>query len=251
MIASMEASIKKRSLATSCEPISSLDETVVRSMYAVFARHYDATSLSLFQKDLNSKDYAIVIRNEDGDAIVGFSTLAVMDTTLEGLPLRAIYSGDTIIDQAYWGTQSLSFNWLRFAGSIKAQAPDTVLCWFLIVKGHRTYRYLSTFSRDFYPHWERATTPWARRVMETLARKRFGEAFDAERCIVSFPESRGHLKSTLADVADDEAARPDVAFFLRQNPGYRRGDELVCVTELSLDNLRPLARRLFAQGLAA
>jgi hypothetical protein len=247
----MEAGIKKRSLATSCEPISSLDEAVVRSMYAVFARHYDATSLSLFQKDLNNKDYAVVIRSEDGNAIVGFSTLAVMDTTLEGLPLRAIYSGDTIIDQAYWGTQSLSFNWLRFAGSIKAQAPETMLCWFLIVKGHRTYRYLSTFSRDFYPHWEHATTPWARRVMETLARKRFGEAFDAERCIVSFPESRGHLKSTLADVAADEAARPDVAFFLRQNPGYRQGDELVCVTELSLDNLRPLARRLFAQGLAA
>jgi hypothetical protein len=246
----MEAAVKKRNLATSCEPISSLDDDVMRAMYAVYERHYDATSPTLFQQDLKCKDYAIVIRNDDR-AIVGFSTLAIMNVTLDGSPLRAIFSGDTIIDQAYWGTQSLSFNWLRFAGTIKAQAPETPLCWFLIVKGHRTYRYLSAFSRDFYPHWDNPTTPWARRVMETLASKRFGEAFDAERCIVSFPESRGHLKTTLADVAADEAARPDVAFFLRRNPGYRRGEELVCVTELSLENLRPLARRLFAQGLAA
>jgi hypothetical protein len=246
----MEAAGKKRNLATGCEPVSSLDEDVMGAMYAVYARHYDATSPDLFRQDLKGKDYAVIIRNDDR-AVVGFSTLAIMNVTLDGAPLRAIYSGDTIIDQAYWGTQSLSFNWLRFAGTIKAQAPETPLCWFLIVKGHRTYRYLSAFSIDFYPHWENATTPWARRVMETLARKRFGEAFDAERCIVSFAESRGQLKSKLADVAVDEAARPDVAFFLRRNPGYRRGDELVCVTELSLDNLRPLARRLFAQGLAA
>jgi hypothetical protein len=87
--------------------------------------------------------------------------------------------------------------------------------------------------------------------MLSLARQRFGEAFDAERCVVSFPESRGHLKPALAEVAADEALRPDVAFFLRQNPGYRHGEELVCFTELALDNLRPLARRVFAQGLAA
>ncbi len=87
--------------------------------------------------------------------------------------------------------------------------------------------------------------------METLAQQRFGDAFNARRGVVSFSQSRGHLKPALANIAEDEAARPDVAFFLRRNPGYRQGDELVCMTELSLDNLRPLARRGFAQGLSA
>ena len=42
-----------------------------------------------------------------------------------------------------------------------------------------------------------------------------------------------------------------MAFFLRSNPGYLRGEELVCLTELASDNLRPLARRVFEQGLRA
>jgi hypothetical protein len=219
-------------------------------MYALYARYYDASSLHLFERDLKAKDFAIIIRNE-GDALVGFSTLAVLDVAIDARPLRAIYSGDTIIDHAYWGTQTLSFNWLRFAGTIKAQAQATPLYWFLIVKGHRTYRYLSAFARDFYPHWEHPTPPWARRVMEALARRRFGEDYDDLRGVVSFAHSRGHLKPAWADIGADEAARPDVGFFLRQNPGYRYGDELVCLTELSLDNLRPLARRVFARGIGA
>jgi hypothetical protein len=244
------ATLDKRSLEASCEPISSLDDQAVQEMYALYARHFDATSPGLFEHDLKAKHFAIIIRN-DASAIVGFSTLAIMNIVINNHPLRAIYSGDTIIEPAFWGTQALPFNWLRFAGTIKAQAPDTPLCWFLIVKGHRTYRYLSAFSKDFYPHWDRPTPTSARYIMEALAQQRFGDAFDARRGVVSFSQSRGHLKPALADIAADEVARPDVAFFLRQNPGYRQGDELVCMTELSLDNLRPLARRVFAQGLCA
>jgi len=40
-------------------------------------------------------------------------------------------------------------------------------------------------------------------------------------------------------------------FFLRSNPGYTSGDELVCLTELTSGKLRPLARRVFEQGLRA
>ena len=85
--------------------------------------------------------------------------------------------------------------------------------------------------------------------MNQLARHRFNTAYDSERGVVSFQQSRGHLKPLWAEVEPGEALRPDVAFFLRSNPGYVHGDELVCLTELSSSNLRPLARRVFAQGL--
>jgi hypothetical protein len=85
--------------------------------------------------------------------------------------------------------------------------------------------------------------------MQQLARQRFDAAYDSERGIVSFAQSRGHLRSIWAAVEPEEAARPDVAFFLRSNPGYTEGDELICLTELSCNNLRPLARRVFEQGL--
>jgi hypothetical protein len=215
-------------------------------MYDLYATYYESTSPSLFEADLRDKDSVVVLR-DDADRLVGFSSLAIVNANVGECSLRAIYSGDTIIDRAHWGTQALAFTWLRFAGTIKAQAPECPLYWFLIVKGHRTYRYLSAFSVDFYPHWQVPTPPAARAIMDHLARQRFGAAYDGER--VSFAHSRGHLKPLWAAVEPEEAARPDVAFFLRSNPGYARGDELVCLTELSAGNLRPLARRVFEQGL--
>ena len=229
---------------------ASLEGRTVSQMYDLYATYYDATSPSLFEKDLDDKDWVVVLRDESG-LLVGFSSLALVDATVDGHCLRAIYSGDTIIDRARWGTQALAFTWIRFAGTVKAWAPDLSLYWFLIVKGHRTYRYLSAFSVDFYPRWDRPTPARERGIMDELARGRFADTYDATRGVVSFPCSRGHLKPEWATIEQTEAARPDVAFFLRSNPGYISGEELVCLTELASDNLRPLARRVFEQGLKA
>ena len=232
------------------ERLSALENGTIRQMYDLYGSYYEATSIALFESDLSDKDFAVVLRDETG-AVVGFSTLAILNTEIDGRCLRAIYSGDTIIERAYWGTQALAFTWLRFAGTVKAQVPECSLYWFLIVKGHRTYRYLSAFSIDFYPHWQAPTPPWAQSIMTVLARRRFNDAYDAERGVVSFPQSHGHLRPVWAKIEPEEALRPDVAFFLRRNPGYIRGDELMCLTELSAGNLRPLARRVFEQGARA
>ena len=65
---------------------------------------------------------------------------------------------------------------------------------------------------------------------------------------MSFPQSRGHLKPKWAAVEPAEAARPDVAFFLRRNPGYVARRRAGLPDRASSANLRPLARRVFEQG---
>jgi hypothetical protein len=236
-----------RQLSATVRPVSDLGHSVVAAMFDLYASYYDETSRDLFERDVRDKDYVVTLQTGSGK-LAGFSTLAILDIELPEGSGKAIYSGDTIIDQPYWGTQALAFNWIRFAGSIKAQSPDQRLFWFLIVKGHRTYRYLSAFSIDFFPHWNVVTPPPAQQIMDVLAERRFGDHYDAHRGVVSFPQSRGHLKKEWQAMAPMERARPDVAFFLAKNPGYVRGDELVCLTELSAENLRPLARRVFLQG---
>lgn len=48
-----------------------------------------------------------------------FSTLAVYAEVFQGEPIRVLYSGDTIIEQAYWGQNQMSKAWLELAGFIK------------------------------------------------------------------------------------------------------------------------------------
>lgn len=237
-----------RHLQARVSDVAGLTRAERARMFEIYAAHYDGTSRARFDDDLAAKHLVLTVHADDG-AIQGFTTLLVLEDRSEGMPLRAIYSGDTIIDRAYWGSQVLAFNWIRLAGAIKAEEPDVPLYWFLIVKGHRTYRYLSAFSKCFYPHWTAPTPPRLQALMHRLAEQRFPGCYRADLGIIHFPESHGHLKADLADVSAGEAGRADVAYFLARNPGYRTGDELVCLTELHEDNLTTLARKQFLAGM--
>ncbi|MEA3412184.1 MAG: hypothetical protein U9R74_11690 [Pseudomonadota bacterium] len=220
-----------------------------QGMYSLYRGYYEGTDAQLFASDLNDKDQVLLLWDAER-VLRGFSTLKVLEADFGNEPLRAIYSGDTIIHHRYWGEQSLAFTWIRLAGRIKAQDPETPLYWFLIVKGHRTYRYLQAFAQRYYPHWRFATPSNKKSIMDSLALERFGRFYRPDTGIVHFPKSRGHLAAEWATTEDAGTRRPEVQFFLERNPGYTCGDELVCLTELHSTNLRPLARRIFLQGFS-
>jgi hypothetical protein len=226
-------------------PVSAVSSSDREEMWNLYRRFYSGTRRELFEADLAAKD-SLLLLHDAAQRIQGFSTLAVGITDSETGPVRFVFSGDTIIERAYWGTQALAFTWLRYVGELKRERPDLPLFWFLIVKGHRTFRYLPAFAREFYPHWAHGTPAHISALMSKLARERFGAAFDDVNGVIRYPESHGHLAEPFAEANEREAEREDVSFFLRRNSGYRQGDELVCLCELSAENLRPLARRLFA-----
>jgi len=225
-------------------PVNDASPRDREEMWHLFRRFYAGTHRERFDSDLARKDSLLLLRDAE-QRIQGFSTLAVGVDEFEGKPIRTVFSGDTIVERAHWGSQALAFSWLRHVGELKRERPELPLWWFLIVKGHRTFRYLPAFAREFWPHWERDTPPALEALMSKLARERFGTAFDAASGVIRYAESHGHLAEPFAEANEREAGREDVNFFLKRNAGYRRGDELVCLCELTAENLRPLARRVF------
>jgi hypothetical protein len=238
-------SLLVHALTSRIVPVSAVSSAEREEMWNLYRRFYSGTHRELFERDFAQKDSLLLLRDDAG-CIQGFSTIALGMLDFEGRPVRYVFSGDTIVDRAYWGSQALAFTWLRYVGELKREQPELPLFWFLIVKGHRTFRYLPAFAREFYPHWERGTPAHIAALMNRLARERFGAAFDDTCGVIRYPESHGHLAEPFAEANEREAEREDVSFFLKRNAGYRRGDELVCLCELSAENLRPLARRLFA-----
>ncbi len=230
--------------------VTALGEAERGEMFALFERYYDGTSYERFASDLANKDRVLMLRDESG-ALQGFSTVAVYTRDFAGERVRVLFSGDTVVDERYWGQQALAFAWLRLAGEIKAERPDIRLYWFLISKGHRPYRYLSAFSSEFHPAPGRMIPLRTRELMAFLARDRFGEAYDAATGVLRFPGATCRLHPAYAEVPEAHRRLPEVEFFLARNPGYARGDELVCLCELAADNLQPMARRAFLAGAAA
>jgi hypothetical protein len=148
-----------------------------------------------------------------------------------------------VVHRAHWGQQALAFAWIRRMGEL-AREGAAPLYWLLLVKGHRTYKYLSVFALRFFPHWQQ-DEPELQALASRLARARFGDEYLPGAGIVRFASSRGQLRPEIALPSAAECAKAATRHFLACNPGYAQGDELVCLCELAAHNMRPLARRLF------
>jgi len=228
------------------EPVAELSDSTRRAMAALYLEYYDGGSETLFQSDLDRKTEALLIYF--GHQFIGFTTQEIYHRNWRGQQIRVIYSGDTVVDQAHWGQQALAFSWIERAGQLKQEKSDMPLYWFLIVKGHRTYRYLPAFSFTFYPHWS-ANNGDLKSLADALAVEKFGVDYNPDKGVVAFAESRGHLKEAYAYPAADEQSKEAVRFFMQRNPGYLRGHEMVCLCELSEQNLKPLTRRIFRRSV--
>ncbi len=166
-------------LATRTQTPQSLSESQTAQLYALYATYYGGTSPELFQRDLQEKDQILIL--QDGNTPVGFTTLKIIRAEHQNQPVRAVFSGDTIIRHEYWGSQTLPLAWCELIGKIQAQQPRIPLYWLLIVKGDRTYRYLNVFSKQYYPNRKTPTPPEIQSLMNQLARERAERSGVAKR----------------------------------------------------------------------
>ena len=235
-------------LSTEICPAARVSRQVEDEMYALFARAYDATDRSRFHADLGTKRDVILLRDATG-RVAGFTTLAVFEDEDRGRAVRIVFSGDTIVDPRYWGSNALNFAWVRHVAHIKAEQPEQPLFWLLISKGFRTYRYLSTFARHFIPGSEQEGDPALEALRDRLARRLFGPAYVPAPGIVAWDPPRDRPKEALARLPDTGRAAAQARFFEQQNPGWRRGEELVCLCSLDVENMPPFTRRLYQRAL--
>jgi hypothetical protein len=213
-------------------------------LLALQEKCYDGVDPRRFRADLDEKHWVILLRDGPQGDVVGFSTQRTLEVTAAGRPVRALFSGDTVIDPAYWGEQALVRAFCRLIGRLLAPAAEAgrPLYWFLISKGHRTYLYLPTFFHAFWPCHDRPTPPFEAELIRALGEARYPGEFDAARGVIRPRGPHDRLKAAL-DGSARRGHNPHVAFFLERNPGHGEGDELVCVADLDPGNLRPVVKR--------
>jgi hypothetical protein len=212
-----------------------------RQRYAMFdllSTSFSGVDRDTFETDLARKNWTILLDDDSGQ-LRGFSTLLVYRSIRA--PITVVYSGDTIVDRAWWGSSALPLTWLRAVRELTASTNGDAVYWLLLTSGYRTYRFLPVFFRDFYPRAD--SEPAAKSLLDSLASEQFGELYDPSRGIVRFKRPQV-LVPELLDVPQGRTRDRHVSFFLDRNPGYVRGDELACLTRFDDENFTPAARRM-------
>lgn len=216
------------------------------AMRALLASHFEGIDRPSFDRDLDEKNWVLLFIDEAG--LKGFTTMLAYDSVHRGERISVIYSGDTIMARDGWRTSSLPRAWIRAVRDLHAGfLRGTRLYWLLLTSGFRTYRLLPVFYREFYPRHGVHTPAEMQALLDDLAAERFGPLFRPDTGIVRFPRPQV-LREELAAIAPGRLQDADIAFFASRNPGWREGDELVCLTEVCLQNLTPAGRRMWFQA---
>ncbi len=210
-------------------------------MFALLARHFEGVTRAQFEADLAAKNWVIALRRSG--QLVGFTTLLVTASHHDGQPITVIYSGDTIVAPEAWGTPALARTWIAGVNRLRAEHPARRCFWLLLTSGFRTYRFLPVFWREFFPRCDAPTPPALQSLANRLAADGYGAAFEAHAGLVRFAQPQ-RLRGPLATLPTGREQNPHVSFFLARNPGWARGDELVCLTEISDENLTAAGRRM-------
>ena len=222
-------------------PRAELSAGLEMEMYDLLSRHFEGVTREQFRKDLDEKNRVIFLQR--GGRLVGFSTLAVYETTHEGEPVSVVCSGDTIVAPEAWNSTALSRTWIACVNELRRRYPRGKYVWLFLTSGFRTYRFLPVFWREFYPRFDAPMPADRKRLLDFLAAERYGTQYDAASGIVRFTRPQ-RLRDALGGIPPGKNGDAHVAFFLERNPCHAAGDELVCLTDLTDENLTPAGRRM-------
>jgi len=215
-------------------------------MCQLMTASFDSFERSGFDADLAEKRWAILLTNGD-DRIVGFSTQMPMEVRAEGRRVRALFSGDTVVEPAYWGQTELVRLWGRLALRLLDQAGADPLYWFLISMGYKTYRFLPIFFHEFYPRCDAPTPPRQQAVLDALGRAKFPDTYDPATGVIRPNDSNCRLRPGVADIDARRLEDPRVRFFATRNPGHAQGHELACIAPITRANFKPRAYTIFGR----
>ena len=241
-LAKMSGRLKAETIA-----VQDLTTSDLRGMWHVFRQYYADVTEDKFKGDLSKKTDVILLLDDGDNSIQGFSTIEVYERENAGKSYLAVFSGDTIIDERYWGQSALQREFVRYVIRLKLKNFFRPVYWFLISKGYKTYLLLSRNYWTYWPRHDKATPALEKSIIEQLAFEKYGEAFDGSTGVLQFSEPEGRLKQGVAPIDEKLLVQPDIAFFCDQNPGHQQGDELCCLGRIDILLWLKFTSRLFSK----
>lgn len=221
--------------------IKDLTAEVLEAMYQLMGDYYDNLRKDKFLKDLAEKEGVLLVYESNG-TLCGFTTYVIFETVFQNEKINVLYSGDTVIREAYWGQASTAQIFMSLIQRFLSE-PSVRFYWFLLSKGLRTYRLLPLYFKEYYPAPRGRTPDYEKNLIVHLCRLKFNSSYRESEGIIRLNPPADRLKKKYLFVRENKLSDPTVPFFIKKNPGYIKGDELPCVARISRDNLSQISRR--------
>ena len=201
-------------------------------MFDLFKQYYADVDQESFLKDLSEKNFIILLWDKNQrqkEYLFGFSTILKKHLEEKGI---LIFSGDTVVDKAHWGTKLLQKAFTQVLLRQRLKHPFTPLYWMLISKGFKTYLLMR---RNFPVSFPNPISNFDQKyflIWKNFYQNRYSQFFNPNTYLIDFDESRGRVKEILAQPTDVALKNKDVEYFVKTNSRYAEGVELACIADI-------------------
>ncbi len=235
----------KSKLKASTIEIKDLKKSDINTLFELFQVYYENIEESQFKSDLIDKDKIILLRDHVSKKIKGFSTIKIIEKKILGKTVIGLFSGDTIIDDGYWGQTALTMEFFKNLMKTKMKNLNKEFYWFLISKGFKTYLLLSKNFKTYYPRFNEKTPTRFKTIINDFSAELFGDEYDEEKGLLIHKKKKDYLKGAVAPIGVKELKVPEIKFFSERNPEWERGDELCCIGRVDLGLITKYLSRTF------
>lgn len=218
-------------------PLSKVSVPIMRRMYEIYSGYYENVSLDVFCHDMVEKSGVILVEEKPTKRVVGFSTLKTLDMNVDGRRVKGVFSGDTIMEEKYWGSRALQVTFFLRMIREKLRHPFRPLFWLLISKGYKTYLLMANNFHTYYPHPEGKNAE-LETLVDSYCERLFSDYYCVENKLLDFGDGYTHLKSNVANITTEMRQKNEkIQFFETRNPTWNRGTELPCIGEINFSLL--------------
>jgi hypothetical protein len=231
-------------IVSQTKKVAACSEHEKETFYQLLCQGFLGVSWNDFTRDFQEKDAVMILRKEHCEGeIVGWSTLMVLTLAVPGKEVKGIFSGDTVVLPEYRNSTGLGVELSRFFMQVYEQFPLHNVYYILISKGWRTYKILPFFFKESSPRYDMPMSADDKAVIDAFGQKKYPHHYNPATGVITFSPQKVRPESIDAMPMKIDA---HTHFFLRSNPGYLDGHELVCVARVSPDNFTQALKRMLS-----
>lgn len=213
-----------------------LTEEELAALWAVYAPHHNMSRADFVARLRTGLDGLAIYRHPRTGAVVGLTGMRRLELVLpSGQRALALYSGGSYVEPAFRGLHLLQRFLAREVLRWRLRHPlGRAYIWFDALS-FKTYMIATRNTPSYYPsrHWPVPTDIQA--LMLQLGRSTYGDRYDPQTHAIHKEQQR--LKAHVAPIGQAELSDPDIAFYVRSNPGHAHGDGLLTVIPFTAVNL--------------
>lgn len=81
--------------------------------------------------------------------------------------------------------------------------------------------------------------------MDKFGETRYSNEYSSESGVINYNGKKDRVKAGIADITDRLMEDMDIEYFVKKNPRYTEGNDLVCIARLSEENLKLKVKGVF------